>query len=61
MMFFGSMTLGSILWGALGNQFGIATTFLIAGSGQLLSTLIISRFPLNKGGTPEGDLQVEVV
>lgn len=49
-VFFGSMALGSVLWGQTAGQFGISPTLLIAAGGALLGIPLISRFHLQAGG-----------
>lgn len=44
LIFMGTSTIGSILWGAVARLHGIPTAFLIAASGLGLSTLLLRRF-----------------
>ncbi|WP_346840078.1 MFS transporter [Microbulbifer sp. SAOS-129_SWC] len=45
-VFFGAMTLGSILWGQVASHFGISVTQLIAAAGAVLAAGLSSRYRL---------------
>ena len=49
MVFFGSMSLGSILWGYLASEIGICPTMLVAASTLFLGALLSRKLPLNEG------------
>lgn len=49
MVFFGSMTLGSLLWGALASRIGISAALLIAAAGALIAIPLTVRARLNQG------------
>ncbi|WP_288129198.1 MFS transporter [Microbulbifer sp.] len=48
-IFFGAMTLGSILWGQLATKIGIPNTQLIAAAGAVIAGLLSWRFKLLQG------------
>lgn len=48
-IFFGAMTLGSILWGQVATKIGISDTQLIAASGAVIAALLSWRFKLLQG------------
>jgi MFS family permease len=50
-VFFGSMALGSVLWGHTAGRLGIPFTLLLATAGALLGILLTRRFHLQTGGT----------
>ena len=50
-VFFGAMTAGSILWGALAGRFGLLTTLLIAAVGALIGIAVTWRWKLLGSGT----------
>lgn len=49
-VFFGSMALGSVLWGQTAGQLGISAALLMAAGGALLGIPLLSRFRLQAGG-----------
>lgn len=49
MVFFGSMTLGSLVWGGVAGEVGIPTTLMIAAGGAALVGLVALRVNLPKG------------
>lgn len=49
MVFFGSMTLGSILWGQLGSSFGLTASLTSSSVGALVGILVTYRHRLNLG------------
>jgi MFS family permease len=49
MVFFGSMTVGSLLWGNLAAHIGISTTLLAAAAGALIAIPLTSHAKLNQG------------
>lgn len=49
MVFFGAMTLGSIIWGQVASLIGIPTALLIASAGALLAAALSWPFKLQKG------------
>jgi MFS family permease len=49
MIFFGSMSLGSIIWGYLASSIGISPTMLVAASTLFLGSLLTRKLPLNQG------------
>lgn len=51
MVFFGSMTVGSLTWGNLASHVGISTTLIIAAIGALIAIPLTSRAKLNQGET----------
>jgi MFS family permease len=53
-VFFGTMTLGSALWGLVAEHLGLAPTHYIAGAGALLALWLTRRWKLQSG--PAGDL-----
>lgn len=52
-VFFGSMTLGSILWGAVGNATGLPLALLIAAAGALLGIVATRGFRLQGDQAPD--------
>ncbi|WP_105104203.1 MFS transporter [Microbulbifer pacificus] len=48
-IFFGAMTLGSIVWGQVATRLGIPTTQLIAAAGAIFAALLSWRFKLLQG------------
>jgi MFS family permease len=48
-VFFGAMTLGSLIWGQLASLLGIPTTLAIAAAGALLGALVTFRWKLQQG------------
>ncbi len=51
LVFQGSMTAGSTLWGTVASNIGVLSTLLIAGALLVVASLILSwRFPLDKAG-----------
>lgn len=54
MVFYGSMTLGSAIWGQLASMFGTPTSLIVAGVGLLLASATALRWRLDM--TPELDL-----
>jgi MFS family permease len=46
LFFFGGMSAGAACWGIIANQFGLGTTLIVAGSGLILSTILLNRFTL---------------
>jgi MFS family permease len=52
-IFFGAMTLGSILWGQVATHLGISSTQLIAAAGALLACALSWRFKLLQGEGPD--------
>jgi hypothetical protein len=48
-VFFGSMALGSLLWGRVAGDIGISPALLIAAGGALLAVPLTSRFHLQTG------------
>lgn len=50
-VFFGAMTLGSVVWGKLAAEFGIPVALLAAAGGALLTIPLTRRFKLNQGET----------
>lgn len=55
-VFFGSMTLGSAIWGQLASHFGIPTSLCMATAGMLLASLTALRWKLNK----DPDLNLDI-
>jgi len=53
-VFFGTMTLGSALWGFIADRFGLPAAHYIAAAGALLALFLTRRFRLQSA--PEGDL-----
>jgi hypothetical protein len=53
-VFFGTMTLGSALWGLLADRIGLPAAHFAAGVGALLAMLATRRWKLHSG--PEADL-----
>ncbi len=53
-VFFGTMSLGSVLWGWLGERLGLAPAQYIAAAGALVATLLSRRWRLQTG--PAADL-----
>ncbi len=49
MVFFGSMSLGSMIWGSLASHIGISPTLLVAAGTLLLGAYISRKLPLNQG------------
>ncbi|MEM1131220.1 MAG: MFS transporter [Pseudomonadota bacterium] len=49
MVFFGSMALGSILWGQIATATNIPTALVIAALGLALGVLVTRRFPVGQG------------
>jgi MFS family permease len=50
-VFFGNMALGSVLWGAIANEFSISTALLLAGIGLALMSLLTQSFSLQQSQT----------
>jgi predicted MFS family arabinose efflux permease len=55
-VFFGSMTLGSAIWGQLASHFGIPASLCVATLGMLLASLTVLRWQLNK----DPDLNLDI-
>ncbi|WP_312239781.1 MFS transporter [Pantoea sp.] len=55
-VFFGSMTLGSAIWGQLAAHFGIAASLCAATAGMVLASATVLRWRLNKD--PELNLEI---
>jgi predicted MFS family arabinose efflux permease len=55
-VFFGSMTLGSAIWGQLASHFGIPASLCVATAGMLLASLTALRWQLNK----DPDLNLDI-
>jgi MFS family permease len=53
-VFFGTMTVGSALWGFIADRFGLPAAHYIAAAGALLALFLTRRWRLQSG--PEGDL-----
>lgn len=53
MVFFGSMSLGSMIWGGLASYIGISPTLLVAAGTLLLGTYLSRKLPLNQGQAVE--------
>ena len=53
-VFFGTMTVGSALWGLVAEHLGLAPTHYLAGAGALLALWLTRRWKLQSG--PAGDL-----
>lgn len=53
-VFFGTMTVGSALWGFIAERYGLPAAHYIAAAGALLALFLTRRFRLRSG--PEGDL-----
>ncbi len=51
--FFGSMTLGSLLWGYLAERVGLRAALLAAAAGALLAAVALSRAKLLSGAVPD--------
>ncbi len=51
MVFFGSMTVGSLTWGNLASHVGISMTLLVAAAGAVIAVPLTSRAKLNQGET----------
>jgi hypothetical protein len=49
-VFFGAMALGSVIWGQVASQVGIASALMIASGGALLGIVLTNRFRLQTGG-----------
>lgn len=55
-VFFGSMTLGSAIWGQLASHFGIPVSLCTATAGMILASATVLRWRLNK----DPDLNLEI-
>lgn len=55
-VFFGSMTLGSAIWGQLASHFSIPASLCVATVGMLLASLTVLRWQLNK----DPDLNLDI-
>jgi len=53
-VFFGTMTVGSALWGFIADRFGLPASHYLAAAGALVALFLTRRWPLQAG--PEGDL-----
>lgn len=53
MVFFGSMTVGSLTWGTLASHVGISTTLLVAAAGALIAVPLTGSAKLNQGETQD--------
>lgn len=49
MVFFGSLTFGSVLWGQIAGAFGVPKTLILAASGLILGLVMTFRFKLHQG------------
>jgi MFS family permease len=49
MVFFGSMSVGSLIWGQMANVFGIPTALLVAATGALAMVPLTIRWKLHRG------------
>jgi MFS family permease len=50
---FGAMTLGSLLWGEFGAEFGLPAAHGLAAAGLMIATLVLRRWELRRGGGPD--------
>lgn len=48
MVFFGNMAIGSIVWGAIANYFGLSISLLIASGGLVITSLLCMSFSLEQ-------------